>query len=105
MNELVRHDRAFEGGDDVAQGQLTRITRQLVSAVRAAHTADDPGAAQSTQQLVEVGLGDLLAGGDFGALNRPLSIAAGKLDHGMSAVVTAHRQSHENGGKLSNPVN
>jgi len=41
MNELVRHDRAFEAVT-ISPGQLTRITRQLVSAVRAAHAVDDP---------------------------------------------------------------
>ena len=64
-----------------------------MAAVWAAHAADDADATQAAQQLDEVGLGNLLAGGDLGALHRPLPIAAGKLDDGMGAVVATHGKS------------
>src|SRR5260370_42249745 len=62
----------------------------------------DAYSSQAAEQLVEIGLGYLLTGGDFGALHRALAERAGKLDHGVGARFAAHGQSH---GKLSNPIN
>jgi hypothetical protein len=92
VDELVRHDWAFEGGHDVAQRELTWITSQLVAAMWAADTVHNAYPAQATQQLVEVGLRDFLAGSDFGALHRALAETSGKLDNGMGAIVAAHGQ-------------
>jgi hypothetical protein len=45
VDELVRHDRTFEGGHDVAKGQLARIASELVAAVRAANATNDAATA------------------------------------------------------------
>jgi S-adenosylmethionine hydrolase len=102
MNELVRDDRTLQGGDNFAEGELPRVARQLVTAVRAADAANDADAAQAAQQLVEIGFGDFLARGDLGALHRALPGAASELDDRMGAIIAAHSESH---GKLTNRIN
>jgi hypothetical protein len=94
VDELVGYDWAFERGDDVAKRELARISRELVAAVWPAHGADNADSPQATQELIEVGLGNFLAGSNFGALHRALAEASGKLDDGVSAIVAAHGESH-----------
>jgi hypothetical protein len=62
-------------------------------AVWPTNTAHDADAPQTAEELIEICLRDLLAGGDLGALHRTLPEASGKLDHGVSPVVAAHGQS------------
>jgi hypothetical protein len=102
VDELVRYHWALQGGDDVAQGQLTWIAGELVATVWTSYAVDDAYSPQAAEQLVEVRLGYLLTRRDFGTLHWPLAVTAGKLDDGVGAVVAAHGQSH---GKLSNPIN
>src|SRR5437588_579195 len=93
VHKVVGYHWTFERGDDVAQRDPAWIARQLVAAVRPADAADDADASQPAQQLVEIGLRYLLAGGDFGALHRALAVTSGKLDNRMSAIVAPHRKS------------
>src|SRR6266566_954785 len=102
VNELVWDDWTFQGGDDFAERQLPRVTRELVTAVRPTHAADDADAAEAAQELVEIGLGDFLARGDLRALHRALPGATGKLDNRMRAIIAAHSESHR---KLTNRIN
>src|SRR5437764_15424322 len=104
MHELVGNDRALERRDDVAERHLPWIAGELMPAVRTADAPDDADATQPAQQLVEVGLGDLLAGGDFGALHRALPETSGELDDGVGTIVAAHGESHGL-RKLSKSVN
>lgn len=92
--ELVRHDWSFQSGHHVAERQLVRIACQLVPAMRPAHAAHNAPAAQTTQKLVQIRLGDLLPGGDLGTLNRALSVPSGQLDDRVSPVITAHSEPH-----------
>lgn len=94
VHELVRDDGPLECRHDVAQGELARIASQLMTAMRPAHTAHDAPPPQSTQKLIEVSLGNLLAGRNLGTLNWPLTVSSGQLDDRVSTVVAAHRQSH-----------
>jgi hypothetical protein len=102
VDELVRHHRAFQSGDDIAQRQLARITGELVAAVRTSDAVDNADSSEAAQQLIEIRLGDLLTRRDFSALNWALAITAGKFNDGVGAVIAAHGESH---GKLSNPLN
>ena len=102
VNELVWDDWTFQGGDDFAQRQLPRVTRQLVTAMRPAYAADDADPAEAAEQLVEIGLGDFLAGRDFGALHGSLTGPAGELDDRVRAIIAAHSESHR---KLTNRIN
>jgi len=49
VDELVRHDWAFQGGDDVAQRQLARITGELVAAVRTPYAVDNAYSSEAAQ--------------------------------------------------------
>jgi hypothetical protein len=95
VHKLMRDDGPFERRHDITQSHLAWVTGKLVATARTADAADDADAAQAAQELVEVGLGDLLAGGDFGALHGPLPETAGKLNDGVGAIIAAHRQSHD----------
>jgi hypothetical protein len=94
VHELVRDNGTFEGGDDFAEGQLPRVARQLVPAVGPTDTADDADAAEAAQELVKVGFGDFLAGGDLGTLHRALPGAAGELDNRVRAIIATHSEPH-----------
>jgi hypothetical protein len=95
VDEFVWDDRSLQRSHDVTERDLTRVARQLVAAMRPADAANDAYASQAAQQLVEVGFGDLLRGSDLSALHRPLPVASGKLDDGVSPIVAAHGQPHE----------
>jgi hypothetical protein len=59
-----------------------------VAALGATDGADEAGLAEGGEELVEVRLGDVLARGDFGALDGPFPVVVGELDEGADAVIT-----------------
>ncbi len=60
---------------------------QLVAAVGAARADDEAGLAQVDDELLEVGPGQVLLGGDAGQAGRSGAVVAGELDHEPDAVL------------------
>jgi hypothetical protein len=58
--------------DDLSHTNIARVPRKGVTAERTAGAADDTRLAERDKKLVEVGLGDLLAGRDLAARDRRL---------------------------------
>lgn len=76
-----------EDVEDVQHRDLGRRAREFVSPLRTARAAYEPGATESTEDLVEVGFGDTLAGGDIAALDGSLAESLGKVKQRPDPVV------------------
>src|SRR5579859_121849 len=88
------NQRPLECLDHFVDRHLRRLTHQLVAALRPADAADETRATQRRQQMVEVWFGNALAGGDLGALQRPLAVVQRQLDQRPHAVVALRRNLH-----------
>ena len=83
-----RRDRPFERAQHLAHPDLVRAPGQLVAAVRAAGAGHEAGVAEAHHELLEVGPGEILVGGDLGEARGPGAEAPSELDHEPDPVLT-----------------
>ena len=82
-----RGERALERAEHLAHPDLLGRPAQLVAAVGAAGRGHEAGVAQAHDELLEVGAGELLLGGDLGEARRALSEVPPELHHQPDAVL------------------
>src|ERR1700704_5287320 len=85
----LRLDRSLEGAHDVARGDRRRIAREDVAATGAALALNEPGLPKAGAELLEIGLGQLLARRDRMQAHRALAVVAREVDHQAHAVLAA----------------
>src|SRR5581483_1761895 len=72
---IDRHDRAFQRLNDLADANVIGLADEDMAALRAADAADEAGAPQGSQELLQVRLRDILPRGDLAALSRARLVA------------------------------
>ena len=90
-------DRAVDRGDDLGQGDLLGRAGQDVAAAHAPLGADQAGALEGEQDLLEVGLGQAGALGDVPHRGRRLGAVEGQREQRPAGVVTPCRNPHRHG--------
>ena len=96
LAEIAGHDRAVDGADDLAEGDLVRQPGEDVTAPHAALGADEPGSFQRQQDLLQVGLGKARSLGDVADRSRRDVLAQREGEKGAARVVAT-------GGYLHGP--
>jgi hypothetical protein len=81
------------------------VANEGMTALGTANAADETGAPEGRQELIEVGLRDRLAAGDDGALHRALAVMVRQLYEGAYTVIALHRDLHSFSVMLSGFVN
>ncbi len=84
--------RSFERSQGLREGDVGGRMGQGVAAARAAGREDEAGLAQRDDELLEVGAGEVLVGGDLGQLT-------GMVDDGSQPA----GQLHEHSGRRTRP--
>ena len=91
-------DRLIDRGDDVGDGDRVGRSRQPIAAARAARRTHQPGAPQLAEQLLQIGLAELLARRDLGQADRSAlaaqRLAGGQIDHRHHRVAAAGGELH-----------
>src|SRR6185503_16148417 len=82
-------DRSLERAHDVARGDLARLARQDVAAARAALAVHETGLAKGGDELLEVGLGQVLTLGDGVQRDASLAPVLCEVDHETHPVLAA----------------
>src|SRR5438094_5038404 len=85
----LRLDRPLEGAHNVTRGDLARLTGQDVAAARAALAVHETGLAKRGDELLEIGLGQVLALRDGVQRDRPLAPVLREVDHETHPVFAA----------------
>ncbi len=76
-----------EDFEDVQHRDLGWRAREFVSPLRPARTAHEPGPTEGPEDLVEVGFGDALSGGNIAALDGSLAESLGEVKQRPDPVV------------------
>jgi len=88
----------IDGGDDGGDGNTVGVARQAIAAAGSAGRGDQAGASQPGEELLQVRLAQLLAGGDFGEADRAAfateRLAGGQIDQRHDRVAAACGQLH-----------
>ena len=96
LAEVAGGDGAVDGPDDLRQADLVGRTGQYVAAAHAALGADQAGALEGQQDLLEVGLGQAGALGDVPHRGGPAAVGVeGQGDQRPAGVVAPRRHLHE----------
>ena len=97
LSEVAGGDGAVDGGHDLGQGDLLGRAGQHVSAADASLGADEAGALQGQEDLLEVGLGQAGPLGDVPDRGRCLGPVEGQREQRPAGVVTSRRDPHRDG--------
>ena len=85
-----RHARAFlDRRHDLGDADVRRMPRQAVAARAPALAVDEPGAAQSQEELLEIGERNVLAIGDRRKWHRAVGAMLGEICHGHDRITTS----------------
>ena len=95
LAEVAGGDRPVDGGDDLGERDLFGRPRQHVAAADAALGADQPGALEGEQDLLEIGLRQAGALGDVPHRGRRLGAVEREGEERPAGVVTPRRNPHE----------
>src|SRR5438128_8414061 len=95
IKAIGRHDRAFKRFDHLGHPQGARLANKRVAPLRATDAANEAGAPQDSQQLLEVRLRNFLARCNLAALHGTrLSEMMRQFDKSAESVVAFGRDSH-----------
>ena len=89
VKAISRHDRALEHFDHLGHPQVSRLANKRVAALGTAYAPNEARPTKRCQELLKVGLRNLLPRSDLAALNRPgFAEMMRQLDQGPQAVIT-----------------
>ncbi len=95
LAEVAGHDRSVDRGDDLAERDLLRSTREHVATADAALGANEPGALQCQQNLFEIRLGESGAFGDVTHGRGPDVVVQREAQQRPAGVITPRRHLHD----------